>query len=69
MHCLTCESYITKNLERLVLNLLLFFSKQDNASALKTQLDQQKGVVDNLVSNTRVSFRHFYLYILYFDLL
>jgi hypothetical protein len=28
---------------------------QDNASALKAQLDQQKGVVDNLVSNTRVS--------------
>ncbi|EOA21075.1 hypothetical protein CARUB_v10001412mg [Capsella rubella] len=26
----------------------------DNASALKTQLDQQKGVVDNLVSNTRL---------------
>jgi hypothetical protein len=36
---------------------------------LKTQLDQQKGVVDNLVSNTRVSFHHIYLYILYFDLL
>lgn len=28
---------------------------QDNASSLKAQLDQQKGVVDNLVSNTRVS--------------
>uniref|UniRef100_A0A1J3IT66 Membrane-associated protein VIPP1, chloroplastic n=2 Tax=Noccaea caerulescens TaxID=107243 RepID=A0A1J3IT66_NOCCA len=26
----------------------------DNATALKTQLDQQKGVVDNLVSNTRL---------------
>ncbi|KAJ1410464.1 PspA/IM30 [Sesbania bispinosa] len=26
----------------------------DNASALKAQLDQQKGVVDNLVSNTRL---------------
>lgn len=26
----------------------------DNASALKSQLDQQKGVVDNLVSNTRL---------------
>ncbi|KAG2312541.1 hypothetical protein Bca52824_024098 [Brassica carinata] len=26
----------------------------DNAAALKTQLDQQKGVVDNLVSNTRL---------------
>ncbi|OVA08799.1 PspA/IM30 [Macleaya cordata] len=29
-------------------------SYADNASALKTQLDQQKGVVDNLVSNTRL---------------
>lgn len=28
---------------------------QDNASSLKAQLDQQKGMVDNLVSNTRVS--------------
>ena len=28
---------------------------QDDASAIKAQLDQQKGVVDNLVSNTRVS--------------
>lgn len=27
---------------------------QDNASSLKAQLDQQKGVVDNLVSNTKV---------------
>lgn len=26
----------------------------DNANALKTQLDQQKGVVENLVSNTRL---------------
>lgn len=26
----------------------------DNATAMKTQLDQQKGVVDNLVSNTRL---------------
>ncbi|KAL3833880.1 hypothetical protein ACJIZ3_008616 [Penstemon smallii] len=26
----------------------------DNANAMKTQLDQQKGVVDNLVSNTRL---------------
>ncbi|PNY14028.1 membrane-associated 30 kDa protein [Trifolium pratense] len=30
-------------------------SYADNAGALKAQLDQQKGVVDNLVSNTRVS--------------
>ncbi|KAL5703970.1 Membrane-associated protein vipp1 [Ranunculus cassubicifolius] len=29
-------------------------SYADNASSLKTQLDQQKTVVDNLVSNTRV---------------
>ncbi|XP_010528648.1 PREDICTED: membrane-associated protein VIPP1, chloroplastic [Tarenaya hassleriana] len=29
-------------------------SYADNASALKAQLDQQKGVVDNLVSNTRL---------------
>ncbi|RWW68911.1 hypothetical protein BHE74_00023532 [Ensete ventricosum] len=29
---------------------------QDNASSLKAQLDQQKGVVDNLVSNTKVPF-------------
>jgi len=28
---------------------------QDNASSLKGQLDQQKTVVENLVSNTRVS--------------
>ncbi|KAK9932220.1 hypothetical protein M0R45_019466 [Rubus argutus] len=27
----------------------------DNANSLKTQLDQQKGVADNLVSNTKVS--------------
>ncbi|PRQ37638.1 putative P-loop containing nucleoside triphosphate hydrolase [Rosa chinensis] len=26
---------------------------EDNANSLKTQLDQQKGVVDNLVSNTK----------------
>lgn len=31
------------------------FLRQDNATAMKTQLDQQKGVVDNLVSNTRAS--------------
>lgn len=31
------------------------FVFQDNANALKTQLDQQKGVGDNLVSNTKVS--------------
>jgi phage shock protein A len=30
-------------------------SYADNASSLKAQLDQQKGVVENLVSNTRVS--------------
>ncbi|XP_010909145.1 membrane-associated protein VIPP1, chloroplastic [Elaeis guineensis] len=29
-------------------------SYADNASSLKAQLDQQKGVVDNLVSNTRL---------------
>jgi phage shock protein A len=29
-------------------------SYADNASSLKAQLDQQKGVVENLVSNTRV---------------
>uniref|UniRef100_A0A1D1YEC2 Putative membrane-associated protein, chloroplastic n=1 Tax=Anthurium amnicola TaxID=1678845 RepID=A0A1D1YEC2_9ARAE len=29
-------------------------SYSDNASSLKTQLDQQKGVVENLVSNTRL---------------
>ncbi|XP_028794375.1 membrane-associated 30 kDa protein, chloroplastic [Neltuma alba] len=29
-------------------------SYADNANALKVQLDQQKGVVDNLVSNTRL---------------
>ncbi|CAI9090858.1 OLC1v1025727C1 [Oldenlandia corymbosa var. corymbosa] len=29
-------------------------SYADNANALKTQLEQQKGVVDNLVSNTRL---------------
>ncbi|XP_047336613.1 membrane-associated 30 kDa protein, chloroplastic [Impatiens glandulifera] len=29
-------------------------SYADNANALKTQLDQQKGIVDNLVSNTRL---------------
>lgn len=28
---------------------------QDNAAALRAQLDQQKTVVDNLVSNTKVS--------------
>ncbi|KAA8533402.1 hypothetical protein F0562_031164 [Nyssa sinensis] len=31
-------------------------SYADNANALKAQLDQQKSVVDNLVSNTRVGF-------------
>ncbi|EHA8588739.1 membrane-associated 30 kDa protein, chloroplastic [Cocos nucifera] len=30
------------------------FCVQDNASSLKAQLDQQKSVVDNLVSNTRL---------------
>lgn len=34
---------------------------QDNANALKTQLDQQKTVVDNLVSNTRVCSQPFLL--------
>nr|GMD50252.1 membrane-associated protein VIPP1, chloroplastic [Ipomoea batatas] len=29
-------------------------SYADNANALKAQLDQQKGVVDNLISNTRL---------------
>ncbi|KAF0920491.1 hypothetical protein E2562_035384 [Oryza meyeriana var. granulata] len=29
-------------------------SYADNASSLRTQLDQQKGVVENLISNTRV---------------
>ncbi|KAJ0092411.1 hypothetical protein Patl1_26640 [Pistacia atlantica] len=37
--------------KRFILGMLL----KDNASALKAQLDQQKGVVENLVSNTRVS--------------
>ncbi|KAJ9566919.1 hypothetical protein OSB04_002885 [Centaurea solstitialis] len=30
------------------------FLNQDNAASLKTQLDQQKSVVDNLVNNTRL---------------
>lgn len=30
------------------------FSAQESAKALKTQLDQQKGVVEKLISNTRV---------------
>ncbi|KAF3535709.1 hypothetical protein F2Q69_00019949 [Brassica cretica] len=38
----------------LVILSLLCAVKLDNAAALKTQLDQQKGVVDNLVSNTRL---------------
>ena len=33
---------------------LIYIGIQDNSSALKAQLDQQKSVVDNLFSNTRV---------------
>ncbi|KAF4388885.1 hypothetical protein G4B88_029195, partial [Cannabis sativa] len=33
----------------------ILVSFQDNANSLKAQLDQQKGVVENLVSNTRFS--------------
>lgn len=37
---------------------------QDNASSLKAQLDQQRGVVDTLVSNTRVGcFTNVYNYV------
>lgn len=34
--------------------MITIFYRQDNANALKAQLDQQKNVVENLVSNTRV---------------
>lgn len=34
--------------------MITLFYWQDNANALKAQLDQQKSVVENLVSNTRV---------------
>lgn len=33
----------------------IFICFQDNANSMKAQLDQQKNVVENLVSNTRVS--------------
>lgn len=46
---------------RLLMTMLTLTTKfsvllllQDNANALKAQLDQQKKIVDNLVSNTRV---------------
>lgn len=35
---------------------MLLKNLQDNANALKAQLDQQRSVVDNLVSNTRVGY-------------
>jgi len=33
---------------------LVAYSAQESAKALKSQLDQQKGVVEKLISNTRV---------------